>query len=105
VFVPRLLNWQRGVDLRTTELTECACAACARAGSGLRRFDVAFDATVPAAVRAAAQEHDSHALADVVHAVMAAADPKDELARLRQDAQELAAEVDLAAPKWLDNWD
>lgn len=105
VFVPRLLHWQRGIDLKGTEVTECGCAACARAGSGLERFDVAFDSAVPATVRAAAQEHDSYALAEVVHAVMGATDPKDELARLRQDAQELAAEVDLVVPKWLDNWD
>ena len=87
VFVPRLLHWQRGIDLKGTELTDCGCAACARAGSGLRRFDVAFDATVPADVRAAAPEHDSHALAEVLHTVLAATDPEDELARLRQDAR------------------
>ncbi|HEV7651744.1 MAG TPA: hypothetical protein VGP26_26620 [Actinophytocola sp.] len=104
VFVPRLLHWQRGIDLKA-ELTGCECPACARAGGGLKRFDVAYDATVPAAVRAAAQEHDSHALADVVHAVMGAAEPEAELARLRQDARELAAEVGLVVPKWLGGWD
>jgi hypothetical protein len=104
VFVPRLLHWQRGIDLKAG-LTDCACAACARAGSGLARFDVAYDATVPADVRAAAREHDSYALAEVMHAVMAAPEPEAELARLRRDAQELAAEVDLAVPKWLGGWD
>lgn len=104
VFVPRLLHWQRGIDLKGP-VTECGCAACAQAGSGLRRFEVAFDSAVPAPVRAAAAEHDSYALAEVVRAVMGAADPKDELARLRQDAQELAAEVGLPIPKWLTNWD
>lgn len=104
VFVPRLLHWQRGIDLKG-EVTDCACPACARAGSGLRRFDVAFDSAVPAAIRAAAREHDSYALAEVVHAVMGAPDPKDELTRLRQDAQELAAEVGIVAPKWLGGWD
>ncbi len=105
VFVPRLLHWQRGIDLRGSEVTECGCAACARAGSGLRRFDVAFDSAVPAPVRAAAREHDSHALAGVVRAVTAAPDPREELARLRHDAQELAAESGIAAPTWLGRWD
>jgi hypothetical protein len=104
VFVPRLLGWQRGADLRGSAVTDCACAACARAGSGLRRFDVAYDATVPAPVRAAAREHDSHALASVVHGVLGAADPREELTRLRQDAQELAAEVGLPVPRWLSTW-
>jgi hypothetical protein len=104
VFVPRLLHWQRGTDLRGA-ISECGCAACASAGTGLRRFDVAFDKAVPGPVRAAAAEHDSHALAEVVRAVTGAADPKDELARMRQDAQELAAEVGLTVPKWLLNWD
>ena len=104
VFVPRLLHWQRGIDLKAG-LTDCACAACARAGSGLRRFDVAYDATVPADVRAAAREHDSYALAEVMHTVLAAKNPEDELARLRQDARELAAEVDLVVPRWLGTWD
>lgn len=104
VFVPRLLHWQRGIDLRG-EVAECGCLACAEAGSGLRRFDVAFESSVPAPVRAAAAEHDSYALAEVVRAVMGSTDPKDELARLRQDAQELAAEVGLPIPKWLTNWD
>jgi hypothetical protein len=104
VFVPRLLNWQRGVDLKAG-LTDCGCAACARAGTGLGRFEVAYDSTVPAAVRAAAREHDSNALADVMRTVMAAADPGSELVRLREDARELAAEVDLAVPKWLGHWD
>jgi hypothetical protein len=66
---------------------------------------VAYDASVPATMRAAAQEHDSHALAEVVQAVMAAPDPEAELARLRQDARELAAEVDLTVPRWLGGWD
>jgi hypothetical protein len=105
VFVPRLLNWQRGIDLKGTEVTDCGCAACTRAGSSLRRFDVAFDSAVPAQVRAAAQEHDSCALAGVVQTIMAATDPRDELARLRQHAQELATEVDIVVPKWLGNWD
>lgn len=105
VFVPRLLCWQRGIDLRGTEVTDCGCVACARAGSGLRRFDVAFDSAVPATVRAAAAEHDSYALAEVVRAVMGASDPREELARLRRDATELAAEVDIAVPTWLGNWD
>ncbi len=105
VFVPRLLHWQRGIDLRGTEVTDCGCAACARAGSGLQRFDVAFDSAVPADVRAAAREHDSYALADVVRTVMGADDPKEELSRLRHDAQELAAGVDMAVPKWLGAWD
>jgi hypothetical protein len=104
VFVPRLLNWQRGIDLRGTAVTDCGCAACARAGSGLTRFGVAFDTTVPATLRAAAQEHDSYALAGIVRTVLAAADPKDELTRLRQDAQELAAETNLPLPRWLDHW-
>ncbi|MGH3758402.1 hypothetical protein [Actinophytocola sp.] len=105
VFVPRLLHWQRGIDLRGTEVTDCGCAACARAGSGLRRFDLAYDTPVPADVRTAAREHDSHALAGLVHRVMGAADPRDELARLRQDARELAADVDIVVPKWLGSWD
>ncbi|MPZ81703.1 MAG: hypothetical protein GEV28_15390 [Actinophytocola sp.] len=105
VFVPRLLHWQRGIDLKGSEVTACACAACARAGSGLQRFDVAFDSAVPATVRAAAREHDSYALAEVVHAVLGATDPKDELTRLRQDAQELAVEVGIVAPKWLGSWE
>lgn len=105
VFVPRLLNWQRGIDLKGTGVTECGCAACARAGAGLRRFDVAFDTVVPAPVRAAAREHDAHALAGLVAGVRAAGDPKAELARLRQDAQDLAAELGLPVPKWLDHWD
>ncbi|MGH3879743.1 MAG: hypothetical protein ACRDSK_22170 [Actinophytocola sp.] len=104
VFVPRLLNWQRGIDLKAG-LTDCDCAACERTGSSLRRFDVAFDSTVPAPVRAAAREHDSYALAEVIQAVLAAPDPKDELARRRQDAQDLAAEIDLTVPKWLGHWD
>jgi hypothetical protein len=105
VFVPRLLHWQRGIDLKGTEVTHCGCPACARAGAGLSRFDVAFDAAVPAKVRAAAQEHDSHALADVVRSVMAATDPRDELARLRRDAQELAAAIGVPVPTWLGNWE
>jgi hypothetical protein len=104
VFVPRLLHWQRGIDLKAG-LTDCGCAACARAGSGLQRFDVAYDTTVPADIRAAAREHDSLALAEVMHTVRAATDPEDELAKLRQDARDLAAEVDLAVPKWLGAWD
>jgi hypothetical protein len=40
-----------------------------------------------------------------VRAVLGAADPREELTRLRQDAQELAAEVGLPVPKWLANWD
>jgi hypothetical protein len=105
VFVPRLLHWQRGIDLRGTEVTHCACTACAQAGAGLQRFDVAFDSSVPSGVRAAAQEHDSHALAEVVHTVMGANDPKEELARLRQDAQDLAGDIGVPVPKWLGNWD
>jgi hypothetical protein len=105
VFVPRLLHWQRGIDLKGTEVTHCGCPACARAGAGLSRFDVAFDAAVPAKVRAAAQEHDSHALADVVRSVMTSADPRDELARLRRDAQELAAAIGVPVPTWLGNWE
>jgi hypothetical protein len=105
VFVPRLLHWQRGVDLKGTEVTHCGCAACARAGKGLSRFDVAFDSAVPAAVRAAAQEHDSHALAEIVRSVMGATDPRDELARLRRDAQELAGAIGVPVPKWLGNWE
>lgn len=105
VFVPKLLHWQRGVDLRGTEVTRCACAACARAGNGLSRFGVAFDSSVPAAVRAAAQEHDSHALAAVVRSVMTAADPREELASLRRDAQELAAAIGVPVPTWLGNWE
>jgi hypothetical protein len=105
VFVPRLLHWQRGMDLRGAEVTHCECPACARAGTGLSRFDVAFDSAVPATVRAAAQDHDSHALAEVVRAVTGAADPREELTRLRQDAQELAEEVSLPVPTWLRKWD
>jgi hypothetical protein len=105
VFVPRLLHWQRGVDLKGTEMTHCGCPACAKAGTGLSRFDVSFDSSVPAAVRNAAQEHDSHALADVVRSFMAASDPKEELARLRQDAQELAADIGVPVPRWLGSWD
>jgi hypothetical protein len=105
VFVPRLLHWQRGIDLKGTEMTRCGCPACAKAGTGLSRFDVSFDSSVPAAVRNAAQEHDSHALADVVRSVMAASDPKEELARLRRDAQELATELGMTAPRWLGSWD
>jgi hypothetical protein len=104
VFVPRLLHWQRGVDLKAG-LTDCACAACARAGSGLARFDVAYDASVPAEIRAAAREHDSHALASIMRGVLSAPDPETELARLRQDARELAAEADVAVPRWLGSWD
>jgi len=104
VFVPRLLHWQRGMDLKAGELTDCGCAACARAGAGLRRFGTAFDATVPAAVRAAAQEHDSHALAGVVREIRTAADPESELSRLRQDARELATELGLPVPPWLGAW-
>jgi len=105
VFVPKLLHWQRGMDLRGAEVTHCECPACDRAGAGLSRFGVAFDSSVPAGVRAAAQEHDSYALAEVVRSVAGAADPKEELARLRQDAQELAEEVSLPVPKWLGKWD
>jgi hypothetical protein len=105
VFVPRLLHWQRGVDLKGTEITRCSCAACARAGAGLQRFGVAFDSSVPAGVRDAAKEHDLHALAGVVRGVGAAADPREELARLRQDAQDLAEEIGVPVPKWLGNWD
>jgi hypothetical protein len=105
VFVPRLLHWQRGVDLKGTEITHCSCAACARAGTGLQRFDVAFDSSVPAGVRNAAREHDLHALAGVVRGVGAAADPREELSRLRQDAQDLAEAVGVPVPKWLGNWD
>ncbi|HEX6359718.1 hypothetical protein [Actinophytocola sp.] len=105
VFVPKLLYWQRGVDLRGTEVTHCGCPACARAGGGLSRFGVSFDSSVPASVRAAAQEHDSHALADVVRSVMGATDPKDELARMRRDAQDLATTIGMPAPKWLANWE
>lgn len=105
VFVPRLLHWQRGVDLKGTELTHCGCPACDAAGTGLSRFDVSFDSSVPAAVRNAAQEHDSHALADVVRSVLGATDPKDELARLRKNAQDLAADVGVPVPKWLGNWE
>ncbi len=105
VFVPRLLHWQRGIDLKGTEVTHCSCAACARAGSGLQRFDVAFDSSVPAGVRNAAREHDLHALVAVVRGVGAASDPREELARLRQDAQDLAEAVGVTVPKWLGNWD
>jgi hypothetical protein len=105
VFVPRLLHWQRGIDLKGTEVTHCGCAACDQAGAGLQRFDVAFDSSVPARVRAAAQEHDSHALAEVVHSVMGASEPREELARLRQDAQDLAGAIGVPVPKWLGNWD
>lgn len=106
VFVPRLLHWQRGIDLRgSSEVTECACAACRRAGAGLRRFDVAFDTAVPAAVRADAREHDSHALAEIVHAITGAKDPKAELVKLTGDAEDLAEELGLPLPKWLASWD
>ena len=105
VFVPRLLHWQRGVDLKGTEMTHCGCPACAKAGTGLSRFGVAFDSSVPAAIRNAAQEHDSHSLAGLVRNVMAAADPREELSRLRRDAQELATELGVPVPKWLGNWD
>lgn len=105
VFVPRLLHWQRGVDLKGSEVTDCSCTACARAGSGLRRFDVAFDSSVPAGVRNAAREHDLHALAGVVRGVVAAADPREELSRLRHDAQDLAKAVGVTVPRWLGDWD
>lgn len=105
VFVPRLLHWQRGVDLKGSEVTDCSCAACARAGSGLRRFDVAFDSSVPAGVRNAAREHDLHALAGVVRGVVAAADPREELSRLRHDARDLAKAVGVTVPRWLGDWD
>ena len=105
VFVPRLLHWQRGVDLKGSEVTDCSCAACSRAGSGLRRFDVAFDSSVPAGVRNAAREHDLHALAGVVRGVVAAADPREELSRLRHDAQDLAKAVGVTVPRWLGDWD
>jgi hypothetical protein len=105
VFVPKLLHWQRGVDLRGSEMTHCGCAACAKAGKGLSRFGVSFDSSVPAAVRNAAQEHDSHALAEVVRSLQGADDPKDQLARLRKEAQELADAVGVAVPKWLANWE
>lgn len=105
VFVPRLMHWQRGVDLKGTEMTHCGCPACAKAGKGLSRFDVSFDSSVPAAVRNAAQEHDSHALAGLVRDFMGATDPKDELARLRKDAQDLASAIGVPVPKWLGSWD
>lgn len=105
VFVPRLLTWQRGVDVAKGSLRACGCAACVGAGRGLERFDVAFDSSVPAAVRAAAREHDSHALAQVLGTVTGSTDPKGELARLRREASDLAGELGLAAPKWLVNWD
>jgi hypothetical protein len=105
VFVPRLLHWQRGTDLKGTEVTHCGCPACARAGRGLTRFDVSFDSAVPAAIRNAAQEHDSHALADLVRSVTAAADPRDKLARLRVEAQDLADAMGMPVPKWLANWE
>jgi hypothetical protein len=105
VFVPKLLYWQRGIDLKGTEVTHCGCPACVKAGKGLSRFDVSFDSSVPAAVRNAAQEHDSHALADVVRSFMAANDPKDELGRMRRDAQELAGAIGMPVPKWLANWE
>ncbi len=105
VFVPRLLHWQRGVDLKGSEITACACPACARAGTGLQRFGVAFDSSVPAGVRNAAREHDLHALAGVVRGVVTAADPREELSRLRQDAQELAEAAGVTVPKWLGGWD
>lgn len=105
VFVPKLLHWQRGVDLRGTEVTHCACPACAQAGKGLSRFGVSFDSSVPAAVRAAAQEHDSHALAGIVRSITTAKDPRDELSRLRQDAQELAGAIGMPVPRWLANWE
>ena len=102
VFVPRLLHWQRGIDLR---VTDCDCPACAQAGAGLERFDVAYDRPVPATVRAAAKDHDSHALAGVVHDLRSAADPREELTRLRLDAQETATEFGLTVPRWLQSWD
>jgi hypothetical protein len=105
VFVPKLLHWQRGIDLKGSEVTRCGCAACARAGTGLQRFDVSFDSSVPAGVRNAAREHDLHALAEVMRSVSAATDPRDELARLRQDARELAGELGVPVPKWLGNWE
>lgn len=105
VFVPRLLHWQRGTDLRRGGFTACDCPACDRAGAGLERFDVAFDSPVPATVRAAAKDHDSYALAELVNTVRAATDPREELARLRQEAQSSAADVGLTVPKWLDAWD
>ncbi|TDV50788.1 hypothetical protein [Actinophytocola oryzae] len=105
VFVPKLLHWQRGVDLRGTEVTRCGCPACARAGNGLQRFGVSFDSSVPAAVRNAAQEHDSHALADVVRSFTGATDPRDQLSRMRRDAQELADAIGMPVPKWLANWE
>jgi hypothetical protein len=71
----------------------------------LSRFDVSFDSAVPTAVRNAAQEHDSHALADLVQSVMGASDPKDKLARLRTEAQELAGELGMPVPRWLGSWD
>jgi hypothetical protein len=105
VFVPQLLSWLRGVDVTRGELRACECGACTGAGRGLERFDVAFDSSVPTALRAAAREHDSHALAQVIAGVTGAADPKGELARRRKEAQDLAAELGLAVPKWLGNWD
>jgi hypothetical protein len=36
---------------------------------------------------------------------MAATDPRDELARLRRDAQELAAAIGVPVPTWLGNWE
>lgn len=105
VFVPRLLHWQRGADLKGTEVTHCGCPACAKAGAGLSRFGVSFDSSVPTAIRNAAQEHDSHALSDLVRSFMGAADPKDELAKLRAEAQELAGAMGMPVPKWLANWE
>ena len=105
VFVPRLLTWLRGIDVKRGELRSCECGACTTAGGGLERFDVAFDSTVPTAIRAAAREHDSHALAQVITSVTTATDPKGELTRLRKEAHDLAADLGLAVPKWLGNWD
>ena len=105
IFVPRLLHWQRGTDLKGTEMTHCGCPACAKAGAGLSRFDLSFDSSVPAAIRNAAQEHDSHALAGLVRDVLGAADPRDELARLRKDAHDLATAVGVPVPRWLANWE
>jgi hypothetical protein len=95
VFVPQLLSWLRA----------CDCGACTSAGGGLERFDVAFDSSVPAAIRAAARDHDSHSLAEVITSVRTAPDPKGELTRLRTQAHDLAADLGLAVPKWLGNWD
>ena len=103
VFVPRLLTWLRGVDVKRGELRACSCTASA--GRGLGRFDVAYEKSVPAPVQAAARDHDSHALAQVIDAVTGSSDPRGELARRRQEAQELAADLGLVVPKWLGNWD